>query len=45
MSLPVLTPTSQTSAIILPQTGTATDVTAALPYGIYSASDSFLTGD
>ena len=44
MSLPVLTPTSQTSAIILPQTGTATDVTATLPYGIYSASDSFLTG-
>jgi hypothetical protein len=44
MALPVLTPTSQTSAVILPATGTATDVAATLPYGIYSTSDSFLTG-
>jgi hypothetical protein len=44
MALPVLTPISQTSAVILPQTGTATDVAGTLPYGIYSASDSFLTG-
>ena len=44
MALPVLTPISQTSAVILPQTGTATDVAGTLPYGIYSTSDSFLTG-
>ena len=44
MALPVLTPVSQTSAVILPSTGTAADVAATLPYGIYSSSDSFLTG-
>ena len=44
MALPVLTPISQTSAVVLPQTGTATDVAGTLPYGIYSTSDSFLTG-
>jgi len=44
MALPALTPASQTSAIILPQTGTITDVTATLPYGIYSPSNSFLSG-
>jgi len=44
MALPVLTPISQTSAVILPQTGTAADVAGTLPYGIYSTSDSFLTG-
>jgi hypothetical protein len=44
MALPVLTPISQTSAVILPQTGTVTDVAGTLPYGIYSTSDSFLTG-
>jgi hypothetical protein len=44
MALPVLTPVSQTSAVILPQTGTITDVATTLPYGIYSSSDSFLTG-
>jgi len=44
MALPALTPASQTSAIILPQTGTITDVTATLPYGMYSPSDSFLSG-
>ena len=44
MALPVLTPVSQTSAITLPRTGTAADVAATLPYGIYSSSDSFLTG-
>ena len=44
MALPALTPASQTSAITLPQTGTITDVTATLPYGIYSPSDSFLSG-
>mgnify|MGYP003657933991 FL=1 len=44
MALPALTPASQTSAITLPQTGTIVDVTATLPYGIYSPSDSFLSG-
>ena len=44
MALPVLTPSSQTSAITLPQTGTITDVSVTLPYGIYSPSDSFLSG-
>jgi len=44
MALPALTPASQTSAIILPQTGTITDVTGTLPYGMYSPSDSFLSG-
>lgn len=44
MALPVLTPISQTSAVVLPQTGTAADVAGTLPYGIYSTSDSFLTG-
>jgi hypothetical protein len=44
MALPVLTPSSQASAITLPQTGTITDVAVTLPYGIYSPSDSFLSG-
>ena len=44
MSLPTLTPTSKTSAITLPETGSAADVTAALPLGVYSGSQQFLTG-
>ena len=44
MSLPELTPTSQTSAIILPITGTISKVADALPLGVYSASDEFLSG-
>ena len=44
MSLPTLTPTSTTSAIILPETGSAADVSAALPLGVYSSSQQFLTG-
>ena len=44
MSLPELTPTSQTSAIILPVTGTTSNVAAALPLGVYADSTEFLSG-
>ena len=44
MSLPELTPTSQTSAIILPITGTVGKVAAALPLGVYKTSSEFLSG-
>ena len=44
MSLPTLTPTSTTSAIILPITGTISNVAAACPMGIYNSSDEFLSG-
>ena len=44
MSFPTLTPTSQTSAIILPATGTAGNVAEALPVGVYSDSVDFLSG-
>jgi len=44
MSLPTLTPTSQTSAIILPVTGNTANVAAALPLGVYSNSTEFLSG-
>jgi len=44
MSLPTLTPTSQTSAIILPVTGTITNVADACPMGVYNSSNEFLTG-
>jgi len=45
MALPVLTPTSQTSAIVLPVTGTYANVTAAsVPYGIYLNNTDFISG-
>ena len=44
MSFPTLTPTSQTSAIILPITGTFSSVAAALPLGVYQDSAEFLSG-
>ena len=44
MSIPNLRPESQTSAVILPATGTVSDVSDALPYGIYSSSTDFLSG-
>ena len=44
MALPTLTPTSQTSAIILPVTGTASDVGAACPVKVYNSSTEFLSG-
>ena len=39
-----LQPLSETSAIILSSTGSASDVAAAVPFGVYSSSNSFLTG-
>lgn len=36
MSLPVLTPISQTSATILPSTGSISNVASAVPFGMYS---------
>ena len=40
-----LNPTSQTSAVILPATGTYTAVlTSSLPFGIYTGSADFITG-
>ena len=44
MSLPELTPTSQISAVILPVTGTISNVTSALPLGVYKDSSEFLSG-
>jgi hypothetical protein len=43
MAFPTLTPTSQQSAIVLPPTGTASDVLPSLPFGIYT-SDAFVSG-
>jgi len=43
MALPTLTPASQMSKAILPITGTAADVVATLPLGIYT-SNAFLSG-
>ncbi len=39
-----LQPLSETSAVILSSTGSASDVAAAVPFGIYTGSASFLTG-
>jgi hypothetical protein len=44
MALPTLTPTSTTSAIILPSTGSTDNVVSALPLGVYSTSAQFITG-
>lgn len=44
MALPTLTPTSQTSAIILPSEGDVTKVADALPIGVYASSNEFLSG-
>ena len=44
MALPTLTPASQTSAIILPITGTTGDVTASCPIGVYNSSTEFISG-
>tara|TARA_Y100001973_G_C5204392_1_gene340400 strand:+ start:751 stop:2007 length:1257 start_codon:yes stop_codon:yes gene_type:complete len=41
---PTLTPSSTTSKVILPATGTHGDVNSTLPYGIYSNSVSFVSG-
>ena len=42
MSLPTLTPSSTLSAVILPITGTITNVNSSVPYKIYSAETSAL---
>ena len=44
MSLPTLTPSQTTSAITLPVTGTAGNVSSELPLGMYAGEDSFLSG-
>tara|TARA_Y100000593_G_C4314158_1_gene339941 strand:+ start:1680 stop:2921 length:1242 start_codon:yes stop_codon:yes gene_type:complete len=44
MAVPTLTPTSTTSAIVLTSTGSAADVAASLPLGVYSSSEQFLSG-
>jgi len=41
---PNLTPVSTTSAVVLPASGTATNVAAACPYGMYTGSAGFITG-
>ena len=43
MSFPDLTPTSTTSAIVLPVTGTHSDVVSSLAIGFYT-TDAFVTG-
>lgn len=44
MSVPVLTPKSQTSAIILPSSGTLINVVPNLPIGVYANSNDFRLG-
>ena len=44
MALPTLTPASNTSATILPKTGSTSNVVAACPIGVYTASAGFVSG-
>lgn len=44
MSVPELDPASQTSAVVLPVTGNADNVTGSLPFGIYTSSSDFISG-
>jgi hypothetical protein len=44
MAIPTLTPASQVSAVILPRTGSASDVSLQTPIGVYDASTDFLSG-
>lgn len=44
MAIPTLTPVSQVSAVILPRTGSASDVSLQTPIGVYDTSTEFLTG-
>jgi len=39
-----LSPVSQTSAVILPSTGSTTAVSGAVPFGVYTGSAAFLSG-
>jgi hypothetical protein len=44
MAVPVLTPASTLSAIVLPSSGRVGDVANTLPLGIYSTNAQFLSG-
>ena len=44
MAIPNLSPASTSNANILPVTGAAANVGATLPFGIYAASNAFLSG-
>jgi len=44
MAIPKLNPVSQQSAVVLPATGSTTDVSSACPLGIYTGSVDFLSG-
>jgi hypothetical protein len=44
MSYPVLSPVSQTSAIVLPSTGSTANVAGSLPFGVYVSDSQFLSG-
>ena len=44
MAIPTLTPVSQVSAVILPRTGSASDVALQTPIGVYDTSTDFLSG-
>jgi len=44
MAIPNLSPASTSNANILPVTGAAANVGTTLPFGIYAASDAFLSG-
>jgi hypothetical protein len=44
MSVPVLSPKQNTSPVVLPSTGSTTDVSAGVPLGMYTGSVDFLSG-
>jgi hypothetical protein len=44
MAVPVLTPKQQTSVIVLPPTGTNSNVVGNLPIGVYSNNTDFISG-
>ena len=41
MAIPTLTPVSQVSAVILPRTGSASDVALQTPIGVYDTSTDY----
>jgi len=44
MAIPTLSPASEVSAIVLPRTGSASDVTLQTPIGVYDNTTDFLSG-
>lgn len=44
MAVPILTPASTLSAVVLPSAGTLSDVATSLPFGIYSNVPEFISG-